>query len=47
MSLDILAQIPFFSSLPRGELIYLASALRVHLTQPGTNCPLCCCPMRR
>lgn len=35
MSLDILAQIPFFGGLPRGELIYLASALKVHLYPPG------------
>ncbi len=35
MSLEILAQIPFFGGLPRGELIYLASALRVRLYQPG------------
>lgn len=35
MSLEILQQIPFFSSLPRGELIYLASALRVGMYEPG------------
>ncbi len=35
MSLDILAQIPFFSSLPRGELLYLSSALKVHTYPAG------------